>query len=464
MLSKLVKKKEYFYICGEKYFNIFRNEYQNYVCTQMNVFGEQQSLKDKFIGLNVFEVTDYIYKNNNFYEYLKCAFIAKKYEKKVNLIQWIIILFFILIGIGFYFIFGITIKFFIAVIVLFLILMLIFKFLLKTGEPYKSYYNRTMLLFLLDVYHNLNFNMNGSNLVSDEELRLIIDKHYDKKKILNDMNFGGTFCSGNIFDLELIRIQEKRNKDGSVSKYDDKIFDGFCLKINTNNNFNMLRGNIIKIRSDENIMSSLAEDTVKGIYESQLDISFNSEEMNKSFDGKISGYNGFETVDDMMIQVQKILTPSFEQHLLYLRSRYNTFNMNITDSGMSVSVNMERSMFQKAKHNELLDFKRTYREANETFRMIKADVDGIEDFAYYNVFPFLERLYLINYLTYLYLSYMDFDNYYSLNSNNINSFEESMNNIYTMDNKDFREIYTDKIKEIKNNVKDYEKKLLEMEK
>ena len=32
--------------------------------------------------------------------------------------------------------------------------------------------------------------------------------------------------------------------------------------------------------------------------------------------------------------------------------------------------------------------------------------------------------------TYLYLSYIDFDNYYNLNNESINSFEESMKNIY----------------------------------
>lgn len=464
MLSKFVKKKQHFCACGEKYFNAFRSEYENYVANKTNMFGDDQSLKDKFIGLNVFDVTDYIYKNNNFYEYLKCSFVVKKYEKKINLIQWIIILFFILLGVGLYFLFGMGLIFIISVVVLFIVLLLIFKFVLKTGETYKSYYDRTMLSFLMNVYHNLNFSIYSGGTVIDDELKLVYDKIYDKKRIYNGMNFNGYASNGNILDLELIRVRQRRNKDGSTSSYDDKVFDGFYLKIDTNRSFNMLRGNVIKIRADENIMSSLAEDTIKGIYESDKEISFNSEEMNKSFDARISGYNGFDTVDDMMIQVQKILTPSFEQHLLYLRSRYNSFNMNISDNGMYLTVNMERSYFQKKKHNELFDFKTTYREANETFKMVRADVDGIEDFAYYNVFPFLERLYLINYLTYLYLSYMDFDNYYSINSSNMNSFEESMKMVYTMDNKEFKQLYTDKIKEIRKNVKEIEKNLLEKEK
>ena len=86
------------------------------------------------------------------------------------------------------------------------------------------------------------------------------------------------------------------------------------------------------------------------------------------------------------------------------------------------------------------------------------------DFAYCNVFPVLERLYLIKYLTYLYLSYIDFDNYYNINNDGINSFEEGMKNIYIMDNKEFKEIYVDKLNEIKKNTKEFAKRFEEKEK
>ena len=459
MLSKLVKKKKLAFSCGERYFNLLKNEYFEYVSNKAT--GE---LSDRFIGVNVFDVTKYIYNNKNFDEYMKYSFLAKKYEKKIISIEWLIILFFVIIGFILYLLLGMGTLFIISVIVLFIVLFLIFIFVLKTGESYSSYYNRTMLNFLLNIYTNLSFTINTGSIIADEQIKNIIDRSYDKKNISNVISFNGKKCSGNIFEMDLIKIRERKNKDGTTVQYNDGIFDGLCLKLDTNNNFNMFRGNVVKIRCDENIFSSLTEDTVKGIYESNFELSFNSEEMNKSFDGRISGYNGFNDLDEMMIQVQKVITPSFEQHLLYLRERYNSFNMNISDNGLAFAVNMGRSVFQKAKHNELLDFKKTYREANEEFRMVKADVHGIEDFAYYNIFPFLERLYLINYLTYLYLSYMDFDNYYSVNSGDINNFEESMKEIYTMDNKEFRELYTDKIKEIKNNLKEYERKILEEEK
>ena len=257
--------------------------------------------------------------------------------------------------------------------------------------------------------------------------------------------------------MKLINTTEYKDKNGNIRKSDNTIFNGFYVKINTTKTHNTLRGNTIKIIENENILSSMAEDTVKGIYENKKEFNFNSEEMNKSFDCKVSGYNGFIDIDEMMHTVHKIITPSFEQHLLYLRSRYNSFNMDINDTGLTATFHMDRSFFQEMKHGELLDFRKTYREANEKFKMLNADISGIEDFAYYNVFPFMERLYLINYLTYLYLSYVDSDNYYSINSSSINSFEESMSNIYIMDNKEFSEFYTDKIKKIKNETKDLAK-------
>ena len=462
MLSKLVKNKEEAFKNGTEIINDLRQEFfiyskdlisKNLMDVGINNLSETDN--NRYIGLNVIDVTSYIYNSPKFYEYLKYSFLGKYYNRKISNIELLIILLFVLIGVVIFFIFGFGVIFIISAIALLLGALAILHFVFKTGENYVSYYNRTFLQFLLEIYSDLGFTINNNKSLTNGELDIIIDNSYDKKECKNNIDFSGNLYSGNILDLRLIRTTKKKNGNGSVTEHDDMIFDGFYLKIDTVNNHNVLRGNTIKIRCDENIFSSLAEDTVRGIYESNREISFNSEEMNKSFDARISGYIGFNSVDDIMIQVQKILTPSFEQHLLYLRERYNSFNMNITDSGIVATFNMDRSFFQKVKHNEVLDFKTTYREANKYFRMLRTDINGIDDFAYYNVFPFLERLYLIKYLTYLYLSIIDFNNYYSFNNSNINSFEESMRAIYTIDNKEFKQFYTDKIKEIKDNTKDF---------
>jgi len=75
-----------------------------------------------------------------------------------------------------------------------------------------------------------------------------------------------------------------------------------------NSKIERLKGNKIKIRADESLFSSITEDTFKSIYEGEKEISFNAEEMNKSFDGKITGYYGFNDVDEALIEVNKIIT------------------------------------------------------------------------------------------------------------------------------------------------------------
>ena len=419
--------------------------------------------KENYIGINPIDITKFIYNNDKFYEYVKYSFLGKHYEKQLTLLYLIIVLIALIIDIILYFIFKFGLIFIISTVLLGSIIFIIFAFMGK-DESYSNYYNRTMVNFILSIYNNLNFKLDRNKTLLDNDIKQIIYNLYDKKKFNNNISFNCSLASGNIIDMNLIKTRNIKDNNGNIRKKDEEIFDGFYLKINTANNNNLLRGNTIRIKADENILSSMAEDTVKGMYESNLEFNFNSEEMNKSFDCKISGYRGFNDVDEMMMTVHKIITPSFEEHLLYLRERYNTFNMNISDNGIIAAFNMKRSTFQKMKHNELLDFKTTYREANENFKMLSANVFGISDFTYCCVFPVLERLYFIKYLTYLYLSYIDFDNYYSINNDSINSFEEGMKNIYTMDNKEFKEIYVDKLKEIKENTKEFAKTFEEKEK
>lgn len=467
IVKKIVKLKEQAFAKGTYAFNQLQNHYNNYIIEALkknlsdassvvgvNISGACEQTQNKFIGLNCIEATKYIYTHPQFYEYLKYSFLGKYYEKKLNLITWFIILIAVLIGIIIYIIFGLGIIFGITVIGLIIVLYIIFKFFFKTGESYKSYYERTMMDFLYQLHPNVSYSYNSKAYLGTEEIKEIINKVYTKSNFRNGLSFSSSLASGKVLDMKLIKTTERKNQNGTVTKTDETFFDGFYLKININHESKFLRGNVIKIKEDENILSSLAEDTVRGIYESDLEFSFNSEEMNKSFDCKISGYNGFNDVDEMMMQVHKIITPSFEQHLLYLRERYNSFNMNISDDGIVATFHMKRSLFQKAKHNEVFDLKKTYREANEDFRMLRPDLNGINDFAYYNVFPFVERLYFMKYLTYLYLSYFDFENYYNLNNENITTYEEEMKNIYTMDIKEFKESYTDKIKEIKRETKE----------
>lgn len=463
-IKNLVKKKTKAFELGTNCINQLKyklDKYINNFASSTNEFNKEilettgtKLQTEKFIGCNAIDISKFIYNNQSFYDYLKYSFIGKYYERKISLVIWAIVLFFILVGFGLYFWLGLCFLFGILCVVLIVIMIIVFK-LLKTGESYKNYYNRTFCNLILNSFKNISFNINTSRELNESEIDSIINELYNKKITSKNIDFSGNVCSGNICDLKLVHETKRTNKNGTTTKNTQTVFEGFYVKINLNNGYNKLKGNTIKITADETMFSSLTEDTVKGIYESDLEFNFNSEEMNKSFDCKISGYLGFKDVDGMMVQVHKIITPSFEQHLLYLRERYNTFNMSINDSGIVLSFDMERSLFQKAKHGELLKLCDTYRDANKKAKLLTANIFGLSDFAYYNVFPFMERLYLLNYLTYLYLSYMDFENYYDINNNSINSYEEQMKLIYEMKNKEFKELYIDKVEQIKNDTKNH---------
>jgi len=458
MLKKLVKRKLNAFAKGTSIIEDLKIEHQEKV---KNARGDD--LYANFIGLNAIDTTSFVYESNTFYEYLKYAFVGKYYDRKISTIKTLIACFFILLGVLTYIFLGHrTLTYIIDVVLLVVMIIVLVK--LKTGESYSSFYNRTFLTFLCNTYINPVFDFSTLKTADDEDLRQIIRYSYDKKFVTGPIGFQGTKCDGLVTDLRLVSTSKVRDRDGNTREVDTTVFDGFYLKIDVPNHVDLLKGNVIRIRADENIFSAIAEDTIKGIYESEKEIAFNSEEMNKSFDAKISGYKGFNSIDDVLLEVKKIITPSFENHLLYLRARYNSFNMNISDNGLLMTINMKRNLLQKAKHKELFDFKTTYREANEEFRMLRGSINGIEDFAYYNVFPFMERLYLINYLTYLYLSYTDFANYYDINNEAINNFEEQMESIYTMKIGDFKEKYTNKIKDVEKGTKQFALELVKEEK
>ena len=65
IFSKLVKKKEEAFAEGTRMFNLMRNEYNMYY----NTVVPDDDNRSKCIGLNVFDVTDFIYKNSSFYDY-----------------------------------------------------------------------------------------------------------------------------------------------------------------------------------------------------------------------------------------------------------------------------------------------------------------------------------------------------------------------------------------------------------
>lgn len=405
----------------------------------------------RFMGKEVVGMSEFIYNHPSLYDYMKYAFLGNYYDNKILRIYFLIILALILALVLVVYLFGVGIIFIISLI----LAAIAFYFLVlkgDTGESYKKFYDRTFRKIVFSALAPCSYSFNKYNL-SDEELKKIFDKPFTRKKIGETINFDCDMSFGDLFDLEIENDVVTKEKDGSIRTSTTKAFSGLAASIKLRNSYNKLRGNSINISSDETLFSSLTEDTFNGMISNKLEFDFNSEEVNKAFDGRISGYNGFGDVDEMMLEVNKIIRPSFEEHMLFLRERFNTFNMKISDDGLTMNVNNNRSLFQDIKHNDVFNFKRTYREEYAKFRNLSCS-GGIDDFVYYRVFPYMERLFLAKYLNYLYAMYMDYDNYFAINSDEINSFESKMKIISDMELKEFKEKYTDKIKKLKKGTKE----------
>ena len=445
MFNVLVKKRNEAFAKGKELINILSNETLKYNYS-FDTFGNQ----DKYLGASVIDITNFIYTNNNFYEYVKYSLIGKKYDRIIKIFLYIILALFILIIKLVFDYFGRYIAIIVGAVEIFIYVLLILK--ANTSNNYKKYYYNTFLNFILNPFDSdSKYSLNSISL-SDDDIKNNIALKFTSKSFINGIFANIKNDRAKLTDILLKNKREISNSDGTKVIKNETVLNGLYLKIDFADSYNVLKGNHLRIIEDENLLSYLAEDTAKGIYESNLEYNFNSEEMNKAFDCKMSGYAGFIDKEDALHTVAKIITPSFEEHLLYLKGRYNAFNMDITDKYITFWVNMDRGLFQKLKYGEILDFKTSYREKYTLVGVPEVSGFGYEEFTYYKVFPFMEKMYLIRYLYYLYSTYMNVDNYYNINSDIIKSFEIRMQEIYNMDIREFRKMYLEEIKSCKSKI------------
>ena len=208
---------------------------------------------------------------------------------------------------------------------------------------------------------------------------------------------------------------------------------------------NVLNGSIIKIRDDHNITSALFEDTVNSIIQRKREFSFNSETLNKHLDCKIARTGFTSDVDQKMFEVTKIITPAFEEKLLFLDERYNSFNMNLSDNEFSFSVNMKKSSFQKFKSGELLKFSSAYKN-----RKHRTNIFLDVSFEYDKLYPILERLFLRKYFRIIYNYQMDSSRFNIYENEKITKYETEIKEIMDMPYKEFSEIHKDYVENLKN--------------
>lgn len=388
-----------------------------------------------------------IFLSDNYRMFAKYGFVAKKYQKILDKLTSITISVILAISIILYFIFHSIPVSIIVCIVLVIISIFAINHLTK-GKSYNEFYKETVYGLIFKIIPSLTVTNGGTINLNSDILKQLIKLDFDRYKISNNLTFKSDYLDGELYNLKIEKDREIKNQDGTIRKETSNIFDGFSITLNYKNSFNTLKGAIIQIRDDDNAVSALVEDTVQGIYQSDKEFMFNSEELNKAFDCYIRGTNSFGDIDDLMMNIHKVITPTFEEQLLFLRKRYNTFNMTITDNMINFNVNMSKSTYQKIKNGEFASLKTKYRDYIKNFSLPLPNSSGAKDFMYYKMFPPAEKLFFILYFDNFIKTYLDRSNIKIENIDLIKSFHISDLQIADMDYSEFKKEYKDVIEDI----------------
>lgn len=350
-----------------------------------------------------------IYTNTNFKEYVKYAFVAKKYQVIIDKTFGISLGIVLVLSILLYLLFHNIIVSIIFFAVLAILLMIANATLTK-GESYNDFYNRTVYDLIFSILPGYTVNINKNLSFIKEDIERLVKFNFDSYQATNSLSFHNDYLNGELYNLILKKEKKTRNSDGNYTTSMEDVFNGFSITLNYKNSFNFLQGAIIKIRDDDNFLSAISEDTIQSIYQSDKEFMFNSEELNKAFDCFIGGTNAFNDIDALMQKIHMVITPMFEEQLLFLKNRFNTFNMTITDNMINFNVSMSKSSFQKAKSGELLSMKTKYRDHVKEFRLPLSGSLKATDFMYYRLFPPAERLFYVTYFDNMIQSYLNKEN------------------------------------------------------
>ena len=393
------------------------------------------------------EMLDLLYNSIEYRNFVIDSLVLKKICKKIFALQLSVFLFLLLVLFATLVLIKLTALKIIFSIIL-VVIGLVFFFSFKTGKSYQQYYNETMVKILnMSVNEYTITGRNNSTSFDKNYINKHLSIHYDKYSINHICKFESKYEIGDEFELELTDIVETKDKDGNTIRTEETVFDGFSITSKNKRPHNILNGSIIKIRDDNNIASALLEDTVNSMIQNKRDFSFNSEQLNKHLDCRLARTGLTSDVDQKMFEVTKIITPAFEEKLLFLDERYNSFNMNLSDNEFSFTVNMKKNAFQKLQNGELFKFHSTYKERNHNTNIF-SDVN----FEYDRLYPILERLFLRKYFRIIYNYQMDstrFDNY---EFEKTTQYENEIREIMNMSYKEFSQINGDYVKNLKEDI------------
>lgn len=457
-MLKVVKIKNDYLKKGEEFFNsvLVQMKQQSLdiartddILTNVKTTDEyKEEFDNDFIGINPVDYCKNMYGNAEFKKYVESCFVIKKCQLTMSIIK--IIIFILALGIGLltYFLSKNIILTVVVAVILLIIVLFLYSFLFKgDGEDYNKFYKRT--------YYQLIFGILGKDFTCsylekdstyNSELRSFVKFDFDIVKASEKKQFKSSYCNGSLYNLVLQQKHQHKNSNGQTTTSTETVLDGFNLDLIYLKPYNTLGDIVIKIREDENILSSLTEDTVNSMIHNDKDFMFDSEELNKSFDCTIDYKVG--DADQIMLNMHKIITPIFERTLLFLRERYNSFNLTITDNGINFNVNMQKGLFQKIKGKELLDFTTKYKDKNKIVKLPTTSLFGIEDFTYYNTFPIIEQMYFVKYIDYFIKVTLNKEYYLQENIEQLVKYQQKDIDLANMEYKEFKKIYENEIKEL----------------
>ena len=418
------------------------NTLKNYIFTKMK--DEKSPSGDECIpSYTPKEMLDLLYSSDEYKDFVVDSLVLKKVCKKIFLLRLIVIVIVLFaLFATFVFIKSIVLKIILSIILI--AFAFIFFIFFKTGKSYQHYYNETMAQILTMSVNEYSITAGSNNVVINKDfINNHLNIHYDKYSTNYNCKFESDYEVGHDFELELKDIIETKDKEGNTVRREDTVFDGFSIVSKNKKPHKVLNGSIIKIRDDHNVVSALLEDTVNSMIQRKRDFSFNSEKLNKHLDCTLARTRFTSDIDQKMFEVTKIITPAFEEKLLFLDERYNAFNMNISDNEFSFTVNMKKDTFQKFQNGELFKFGSTYKEKNHNTNIF-LDVN----FEYDRLYPILERLFLRKYFRIIYNYQMDSTRFNSYESKKITKYETEIREIMDIPCREFSQINEDYVKNL----------------
>ena len=388
------------------------------------------------------EMLDLLYSSSQYEDFVINSLVLKKICTKLAIIQITILIAITLLCVGIFTFLKLTI----VGIILAIILDIAFLFKFKSGKSYQEYYNETMTKILNMAVSEYTIKpTTAKTSITKDFLDNYLDINYSKYFTKFNYNFESKYEVGDDFELELKNLIKTKDNEGNESTKEETIFDGFSIVSKNKQPYKILNGSIIKIREDENVLSALLEDSVNSIVHNNRDFSFNSEKLNKHLDCTLTRTGFTSDVDQKMFEVTKIITPSFEEKLLFLDERYNAFNMNISDNEFSFNVSMKKDAYQKFQNGELFTLNTTYKR-----KKCNTNIFTETNFEYEKLYPMLERLFLLKYFRVIYNYQMDSSRFNNYDNKKIEQYESEIKSIMDMPWKEFsqpNEIYVKNLKE-----------------